>query len=282
MTTSALRTIAARGRAHRGRGMLRRTLLVLALPILLIGLWWFGSANSTNYLNPPLATIVSEFWPTWFGGDSLGQSRFVQDVIPSFLRIVAGYAIALVIGIAVGVLIGASKRLRSTLEPVIEFFRSIPPPVLVPIFMLFMGIGDGMKIAVIALGCVWPILLNTVEGVRGLDPVLRDTARSYRFTPVGTLRRLILPGASPHIVTGARQALSIGIILMVISEMFAAQDGLGFSIVQFQRSFAIPQMWGGVILLGVLGVAFALVFRVVSGAILKWYYGYLHTQRGGA
>ena len=148
--------------------------------------------------------------------------------------------------------------------------------------MLFMGIGPGMRIAVIAIGCIWPILLNTVEGVRGLDPVLRDTARAYRLTPMGRLRHLILPGAAPQIVTGARQALSIGIILMVISEMFAGKDGLGFMIVSFQRSFAIPQMWGGVILLGLLGVLLALIFRLISGIFLTWYHGYLQSQRGGA
>lgn len=283
MTTTVLKTIEKRGKKpNRAAGAFRRIVMVFALPVILLAIWWFASANSTNYLNPPLQTTLAEFWPTWFGGDSFGQTRFMQDVIPSLWRIIAGFGIALVIGIVLGIAIGSSRKLRATVEPVLEFFRAIPPPVLVPIFMLFMGIGDNMKIAVIAIGCVWPILLNTVEGVRALDPVLKDISMSYRFTWHGRLFKLILPGSSPQAVTGARQALSIGIILMVISEMFAAQDGLGFSIVQFQRSFAIPEMWGGVILLGLLGLLFALVFRVVTGAILKWYYGYLNTQRGGA
>lgn len=282
MTTTTLRTISNRGKKPRGMGVLRRTLALIALPIILVAIWWFTSAGSTNYLNPPLSTTVAEFWPTWFGGESFADTRFVQDVLPSLGRIVAGFLIALAVGITLGVLIGSSRRLRATVEPVLEFFRAIPPPVLVPIFMLFMGIGDSMKIAVIAIGCTWPILLNTVEGVRSLDSVLKDTARSYRFSRWGRIRKLTLPGASPQIVTGARQSLSIAIILMVISEMFAAQDGLGFTIVQFQRSFAIPQMWGGVILLGLLGLVFALIFRAISGAVLKWYHGYLHTQRGGA
>lgn len=283
MTTTALKTITKRNKSQSAaRSIARRTFMLLALPVILVALWWFGSMNSTNYLNPPLSKIVEEFWPTWFGGDSFADSRFVRDVIPSFLRIVAGYFAALVMGVVLGVVIGSSRKIRATIEPILEFFRAIPPPVLVPIFMLFLGIGDSMKVLVIAIGCLWPILLNTVEGVRALDPVLKDTVHSYRFSRIGRLTKLTLPGASPQIVTGARQALSIGIILMVISEMFAALDGLGFSIVQFQRSFAIPQMWGGVILLGLLGLAFSLVFRAITGSILKWYYGYLHTQRGGA
>lgn len=287
-STMTLRTVtkrnqpAARRTSSRAARIARRLFMLFALPAVLVALWWFGSAGSTNYLNPPLATIVAQFWPTWFGGETFADSRFVRDVIPSFLRILAGYGIALVVGIILGVLIGSYRTLRAVLEPVLEFFRAIPPPVLVPIFMLFMGIGSEMKIVVIAVGCLWPILLNAVEGVRGLDPVQKDIARSYRFTPIGRLFKLTLPGASPQIVTGARQALSIGIILMVISEMFAAMDGLGFTIVQFQRSFAIPQMWGGVILLGLLGVAFALAFRLITNIVLKWYYGYQQSQRGGS
>jgi ABC-type nitrate/sulfonate/bicarbonate transport system permease component len=283
MSTGTLRTVTQRDRSgSRPRSLARRLFMLFALPIILIALWWFGSAGSTNYLNPPLSTIMAQFWPTWFGGDSIADTRFMQDVVPSVVRMLTGYGIALVCGIALGVLIGTSRSLRAFLEPVLEFFRAIPPPVLVPVFMLFMGIGPEMRIAVIAIGCLWPVLLNTVEGVRGLDPVLKDTTRAYRIHGWRRLFEFVLPGASPQIITGARQALSIGIILMVISEMFAGKDGLGFMIVQFQRSFAIPQMWGGVILLGLLGVVLSLIFRVISGAVLKWYYGYLQSQRGGS
>ncbi|GLI26994.1 nitrate ABC transporter permease [Agromyces rhizosphaerae] len=279
--TMSLKTVSKRSSRGRGRGLLRRIVMIVALPLILLSLWWIGSANSTNFLNPPLSTIIGTFWETWFTADTFADTRFMSDVIPSVGRILAGYGVALVLGILLGVLIGSRRNLRAFLEPVLEFFRAIPPPVLVPIFMLFMGIGPEMRITVIAIGCIWPILLNTVEGVRGLDPVLKDTASAYRLRGRRRLTHLVLPGASPQIVTGARQALSIGIILMVISEMFAGRDGLGFSIVQFQRSFAIPEMWGGVILLGLLGVIMSLVFRVITDVILKWYYGYLQSQRGG-
>lgn len=261
--------------------VLRSGLLVVGLPAVLLAAWWVLTDGSTSYFNPPLRTIVGTFGETWFGSP-FAESRFVQDVIPSVLRLLAGYGIALVVGVVLGVAIGSSRALRAYAEPVLEFFRAVPPPVLVPVLMLFLGIGTSMKIVVIAIGCLWPILLNTVEGVRGLDPVLRDTARAYRLGRAATVRHLVLRGASPQIVTGARQALSIGIILMVISEMFAAKDGLGFSIVQFQRSFAIPEMWSGVILLGVVGVLLSLVFRAVTNAVLSWYLGYRQSQHGGA
>ncbi len=115
-----------------------------------------------------------------------------------------------------------------SLEPTLEFLRAIPPPVLVPILMLIAGIDDLMKVIVIISGAIWPILLNTVEGVRGADEVLDDTCRSYRIRGGLRLRHFVLRSASPQIVTGARQALAIALILMVISEMFAANNGLGY------------------------------------------------------
>ncbi|GAA1721165.1 ABC transporter permease [Isoptericola hypogeus] len=262
--------------------VVRSVLYVVGLPLILLAAWWFATADSVSPYNPPLSEIVATIGPTWFSGDTFADTRFVQDILPSVGRLLMGYAVALVVGIALGALIGAIKPLRDFAEPVLEFFRAIPPPVMVPVLMLFFGIGTTMRVFVIATGALWPILLNTVEGVRGLDPVLKDTARAYRLGAWSRARRLMLPGAGPQIVTGARQALSIAIILMVISEMFAARDGLGFSVVQFQRSFAIPEMWSGVIILGLLGVVLSLVFRVVTDAILAWYHGYLRSQRGGA
>jgi ABC-type nitrate/sulfonate/bicarbonate transport system permease component len=244
-----------------------RVLAVIALPAVLVACWWILSAGSTDFYRPPLRKILVAFADTWFG------ARIVDDILPSLARLAVGYAVALVIGVGLGVAIGSSPRLRAATEPVLEFLRAIPPPVLVPILILFAGIGDLMKVLVIISGCVWPILLNTVEGVRGVDEVLADTCRAYNIKGNGRMRHLVLRSASPQIVTGARQALSIGIILMVISEMFAAQSGLGFTVVQFQRGFQIPEMWSGVLLLGLLGVALSLAFRLVERRILGWYHG---------
>lgn len=263
-------------------GYLRSFLLVVGLPVLLLAAWWVATADSVSPFNPPLSEILGTIGPTWFSGDTFADTRFVQDILPSLGRLLVGYGVALVVGVGLGTVIGAVKPLRDFTEPVLEFFRAIPPPVMVPVLMLFLGVGTSMRVFVIATGALWPILLNTVEGVRGLDPVLKDTARAYRLGAWTRTRRLMLPGAGPQIVTGARQALSIAIILMVISEMFAARDGLGFSVVQFQRSFAIPEMWSGVIILGLLGVVLSLVFRVATDAVLAWYHGYLRSQRGGA
>jgi ABC-type nitrate/sulfonate/bicarbonate transport system permease component len=253
----------------------RRFGFALGLPLVLFALWWVTSANSTNFYFPPLSKILDSLVEEWFG------PRLADDVWPSLMRLAAGYFIAAIVGITLGVLIGTYKRLRDLLEPVLEFFRAIPPPVIVPILMLIFGIENTMKIVVIAFGCMWPILLNTAEGVRAVDSVLSDTARTYRISGVARLRNLILPAASPQIAAGLRQGLSVAIILMVISELFAASDGLGFAIVQAQRSFAIPEMWAGMIMLGLLGFLLSLLFRLVENRWLAWYHGLRRAQRAG-
>lgn len=251
----------------------RQVGLVLGLPLVLFLLWWFVSAGSSSFYFPPLSEILRSLVDEWFG------RRLRDDVLPSLLRLASGYGIALVVAVTLGVLIGTYRTLRGLLEPVLEFFRAIPPPVLVPILILVFGIDDTMKVIVIAVGCLWPILLNTVEGVRAVDEVLSDTARTYRISGAARLRHLVLPAASPQIFAGARQGLSVAIILMVISELFAASNGLGFAIVQAQRTFAIPQMWGGILLLGLLGVLLSLLFRLVESRRLAWYHGLRAAQR---
>ena len=254
---------------------LRRLAVVLGVPVVLFAAWWIASADSKSFYLPPLGAIVRVFGPTW-------SSRWASDVVPSIARLFAGYAGAVVLGVGLGVPLGARPRLRATLEPALELVRAIPPPALVPVFMLLFGIGTAMKLLVIVSGAVWPVLLNTVEGVRAVDDVLSDTCRCYGITGARRLRVLVLRGASPQIVTGMRQALSIAIILMVISEMFASSSGLGFAIVDFQRGFSIPEMWSGIILLGLLGFVLSLVFRVFETRALGWYHGLRRPQRGGA
>ncbi|WP_327152068.1 ABC transporter permease [Nocardia sp. NBC_01329] len=253
----------------------KKTLYVIGLPVVLIALWWACTANSSSYYFPSLGKIAETFGSTWLTTD-----RLTNDVLPSMARLAAGYALCVALGTGLGMFLGLHRRARATAEPVLEFFRAIPPPVLIPVLMIVAGIGDGMKVLVIVLGAVWPVLLNTVEGVRAVDEVLSDTSRSYGITGIARIRYLVLPGASPQIIAGMRQALSISIILMVISEMFASSSGLGFTVVQFQRGFAIPQMWSGIIVLGLLGFLLSLAFGVFERRALGWYHGLLQSQPG--
>ena len=251
----------------------RRLFVELALPVALVALLYLLSADSKNFYFPPLTTVLQRFDKLWLG------PRFFSDVIPSLQRLSAGYLLACLAGVGLGVPIGIHRPLRRALEPVLEFFRAIPPVALIPLLIMVAGFGNTMKITVIALGAIWPILLNTVEGVKAADSVLDETCRSFQIKGWARLRHFVVPSASPQIVVGMRIGLSIAIVLMVISEMFAALDGLGSAIIYFQRSFEIPEMWSGVLMLGLFGFALSLLFRWFEHVVLRWYHGLRETER---
>ena len=256
-----------------GARVLRVALVALLLPVVLFLAWWFGSAGSTNLYFPPLSSILSAFTKTWTG------STLRDDGLVSLVRLVVGYLLACVVGVSVGVAVGTSRVLRELTEPAMEFIRSIPPPTLVPVFILIAGIGDVSKVAIIAFGAVWPILLNSVEGARSMDEVLVDTCRTYDIRGTARLRHLVLRSASPQIVTGMRQALAVAIVLMVVSEMFAATNGIGFQIITYQRTFQITQMWSGILLLSLVGVIAAGLFAIFESRVLRWYRGIRRLNR---
>ncbi|MHB1172046.1 MAG: ABC transporter permease [Lacisediminihabitans sp.] len=250
----------------------KRTAYFVGLPVLLIALWWVLTLGPTNFYVPKPLKLVQTFWAVW------ASNRFWTDFTPSVVRLFIGLVATIVLGVILGVLIGSFRWLRSLTEPILEFFRAIPPPVLVPLLMLLIGINDQMKIVVIISGAIWPVLLNTVEGVRAVDQVLSDTCQTYRIHGFARLRYLVLPGASPQIMTGVRQCLSIGLILMVISEMFGSSSGLGFTIVLFQRAFAIPEMWSGIAVLGLIGIGLSVISQAVERRVLRWYHGLKEVQ----
>jgi ABC-type nitrate/sulfonate/bicarbonate transport system permease component len=264
---------AVRRRRRRRWGPLAQVGYALGLPVLLILLWWWRTTSAPNFFYPTPPQLWHTFWDTW------ASSRFSQDFLPSIGRLALGIVATIVLGVLLGVLIGSFRWLRVLTEPVLEFFRAVPPPVLVPVLMLLIGINTQMRVIVIISGAIWPVLLNTVEGVRAVDQVLSDTARTYRIGGFARYRYLVLPGAGPQIMAGIRQCLSISLILMVISEMFGSSSGLGFTIVLFQRTFAVAQMWSGIVVLGLIGFALSVIFQIVERRVLRWYFGQREVQR---
>jgi ABC-type nitrate/sulfonate/bicarbonate transport system permease component len=248
----------------------RRALLVgveVAVPLVVVAILWFWSAGSDVYYFPSLKTVLQTFKDTWL------FERVGSDVVPSLVRLFFGYFIAVAVGVGAGVALGLSPVLRRVAAPIVEFLRAIPAPALLPFALLVLGVGNDSKIFVIAFVCVWPILLNAVDGVSGVDPTLTDTGRVYRISGRDRLTHVVLPAAAPQIFAGMRTSLSLALILMVISEMVASSNGIGYFVLQSQRSFAIPEMWSGIILLGILGYLFNAVFLLVERRVLAWHRG---------
>lgn len=240
--------------------------LQLVLPTTLVALWWWTSRGGTSYLNPPLSEVVASLQDDWL-------ARLGSDVLPSLRRFALGFGLAATLGVAGGTVIGLAPRLRQASQPVTEFVRSVPSPLLFPFALVVFGIGDDSKVALIALGAVWPVLLSTVDGVRGVDPQTLDVARSYGLPRRMRLSHVILPAASPKIVAGLRIALSVALLLMVVSEMQGGTNGLGFQVRAAQRSFDTAETYAGVIVIGIIGLVANLVFVAVEGRVMRWHRG---------
>jgi ABC-type nitrate/sulfonate/bicarbonate transport system permease component len=250
--------------------MSRRVLLVgieILVPLLVLVVLWFWTASSDVFYYPPLKDVLTTFKDTWL------FDRVGSDVVPSLVRLFIGYFIAVAVGVGGGIALGLSPVLRRMTSPIVEFLRAVPAPALLPFALLVLGVGNDSKIFVIAFVCLWPILLNAVDGVAGVDPTLVDTGRVYRIPARDRLTRVVLPAAAPQIFAGMRTSLSLALILMVISEMVASSNGIGYFVLQSQRSFAIPEMWSGIILLGILGYAFNAVFLLLERRALAWHRG---------
>jgi ABC-type nitrate/sulfonate/bicarbonate transport system permease component len=192
-------------------------------------------------------------------------------LLPSLTNFTIGFGTSVLLGTAVGVLLGMSPVLRALFAPVLTFFRSLPSPALIPIVLGIFGIGAGMNIALIVLGAVWPVLLNTIDGVRSVDTQLREMVRSYRLTRRQVITRVILPNAAPQIFAGYRISLQIAIILIVVSEMVGATHGLGYFVLESQQLFKVTQTWVGTILLGIIGYSLTLIFLRIERRVLRWH-----------
>jgi sulfonate transport system permease protein len=250
--------------------------LELWLPVLVLVVWWFASAHWNSPYFPSLEVILQTFKDTWF------SNQFVTDVLPTLGRFFAGYGIAVVVGIALGLVLGLSWTLRRMFEPSIDFFRALPKTALLPVAILLLGVGEEMKVALIAFGATWPVLLNAMDGVRGIEPTVLDMSRVYKLRRRDHIVRIVLPAASPQIFAGARLALAIALILLLVSEMLASTNGVGYFILQSQQTYAIPQMWAGLLMLGLIGYAVNLLFVAVETRVLAWHRGWRAAMLGGS
>jgi len=245
-----------------------------------LGLWQLivRVAVSKDYelYFPPPTTIGKRMYEMWLSGPAehaFLTNEAMGNVVPSVLRMLGGWGLAAVLGITLGLALGRSQRALDYVDPLIQFFRTIPPPALIPVFIVVFKIGTGMRLAVIVFGVIWPILLNSIEGARSVEPLQLDLARVFKVTPVRRLRRIILPATSPKIFAGLRVSLSLSIILMVISEMVGATDGIGLTLFNAKDSFLLSDMWAVIVLLGVLGYVFNTMLLWVERHVLAWHRG---------
>lgn len=243
------------------------------LPLLLLAVWGIVSAGSTSFYFPPLTKILETFGADWL------FENVPTTLVSSLQRLAAGYALAVVTGVLVGLLFGVFRLLEVAFAPVMEFFRAMPSVAMIPIMILLFGLGQEMKIATIAFVGFFPIMLNTVDGVRAVNEQLKDVAVSYRIRFLDRMRFLYLPAAAPQVFAGARIALSLCIMAMAVCEMVGTPGGVGFFVLDAQRSFRVPSMWSGIIALGITGYVLNKLFLLVENRALAWHRGMTDHQR---
>jgi len=237
---------------------------------LLLVLWEIAAVNAIfpPMSFPRISSILATWWQLVISGE------LPSEMLPSLWRMFAGYFIGVVLGVGLGLLMGYVRFFYNLLEPITEVLRPIPSPAYLPIVILFLGIDDEMKIFMIAFATLFPVLLNTYSGVRGVDPIQLQTARTFGVSGRKLLTQVVLPAASPYIFAGMRISLAVALIVMVISEMVAASSGIGYFILSAQRGFKIREMFAGVLTLAMLGYILNRLFLLIENRVLAWHYGY--------
>ena len=237
--------------------MSARRLLGPALLLAALAVWEAWARAEASFLVPPPSAVTERAWDVW------PTREFLGNVQASSTWLAAGFGIGACAGVAVGLLAGGLPRVRRVLEPLLELLRAVPPIAVVPVAIVVLGLGDAMLVSVIAFGVFFPVFVHTAEGARR-PPEARDTAAMLHVGPVERLYLVYLPAALPSIAAGFRVAPSIGLVLVVVSELTGASDGLGYSILQQQRDFDAPGVYGGLVFLGLLGYVLNRLFLLVA------------------
>lgn len=238
--------------------------------LLLLAILWEAAGRwgwVHKVLLPPASAILRMFFQVIASGEVL------EHLGVSLWRAGLGYTLAALFAVALGVAMGYWRRIYDACEITIEYLRALPPPAIIPLAMVFLGIGDALKVFIIFFSCAFPILVNTIDGVRGVDPVLIRTARTFGLNPWQTAWKVILPAAAPYIMTGLRIAIAIALILTVISEMIGATSGIGYFILEAQRTLHVTRMYAGVLVLALTGYAINRVFLLIDERIMAWHKG---------
>ncbi len=186
------------------------------------------------------------------------------------LRMIEGWAVASVLGVGLGVLIGVSAAARAWLGPTLEFLRPLPASAVIPVAIALFGLSDGMVLGVIGFGALWPMLLATVHGFAAVEPRLYEVSRGLGLSRVAVIWKVALPSALPDILAGARLGLTVALVLAGVGEMLAGRDGLGQWILLAARSFRAPDLYAGAVLFGLLGYVSALLIGAVERRALRW------------
>lgn len=249
-----------------------RTLMMVASPLLALALWQLlvlAGVISLDSFTSPVRVAVA-LWEVVMQENPALRGSLWSHTWASVQEVVLGFLLAAAVGVPLGLLMGWSRIAYNFFDPLVELLRPIPPTAWVAISLLLFGIGLQQKVFVVFVGIVSPILITTLDGVRGLDPILLKVARTHNARQADTIRKVFLPALMPTILTSFRVGIGLGWMVVVAAELIAAEAGLGFLLIQAYRIFRLDLMIAVMLIIGLLAFAMDRGMRWSQRRLLVW------------
>ncbi len=262
----------------------------MVVPLLAIVLWQWVAAN--GWVHPQVLPAPLDVWRKWVeyllplvpyaeyteGGWCAWalSGELPMDIWASMVRVVLGFAIGAGLALPLGLAMGASRTVYAWMNPFVQILRPIPPIAYIPLAILWFGLGNPPAVFLIALGAFFPVLMNTIAGVRHVDGIYLRAARNLGAGGTTMFLRVILPAAVPYILSGVRIGIGTAFIVVIVSEMIAVNNGLGFRILEAREYFWSDKIIAGMITIGLLGLAIDVAMNRLNNHLLRWHRGLEH------
>ncbi|MCL5069272.1 MAG: ABC transporter permease [Thaumarchaeota archaeon] len=245
------------------------TIAGVAILFSILGIWQLISMSNIlpATVFPPASAVLVALYEETLNGS------FPVSILATLMRLLEGYFLAALIGTVVGVSMGMSRIAYYTGDPLVQFLRPMPSVILIPLAILYFGLGDFLIVSVVAYSCIWPILINTMDGVRSIDPMILDTAREFRVGRVRKFRKIILPASAPFIFSGLRVSLAVGWIVGITAEIIstASNTGIGALIYLDLNTGNLTPIYAAIIAIAVTAYALNRAFLIIEHRIIPWY-----------
>ncbi|MGY3581733.1 sulfonate transport system permease protein [Bradyrhizobium sp. USDA 4341] len=239
-------------------------------PLLLVLIW--EALAQAGWLSPQVLPAPSKVVRTAFKLATTGS--LLNDLGVSLLRAAAGFAIGAAVGVTLGVLVGFSRVAEAAIDRSVQMIRAVPFLAALPLVIVWLGVGEAEKIFLVALGVTFPIYINTVLGIRQVDPKLLELGRVQGLSSLQLIRRIILPGALPSILTGVRYALATAWLALVVAETIGAQSGIGFLAMDAREFLRTDVIILTIVIYALIGIAADAIARLLERRLLAWHPNY--------
>ena len=267
--------------------LLRKLLYAILLPVCLLLLW--EALSRQGIISAHILPAPSRVFLRWIDyvrphePYDAGKTHFVawlfsgelpHDAFATILRVLGGFAIGALLALVLGLLMGASTFIYNLFNPLIQILRPIPPIAYIPLAILWFGLGNPPAFFLISLGAFFPVLMNTISGVRHVDRLLIRAARNLGANGHTLFLRIILPAAMPYILTGLRVGIGVAFIVVIVAEMIAVNNGLGYRILEAREFLWSDKIIAGMITIGLLGLAIDTAMSRINHYLLRWHSGH--------